>query len=84
MPESERESSDLAGDGADTGRAVEDAGAGGMGNEPGGPPARRLREFLRRQFGEVPKGSPTEHAEEVEESPAGEDEVPDRRGEKGN
>jgi len=38
--------------------------------ESGGQPARRLRELLRRQFGEVPAESPSEHGSEREEPPA--------------
>ena len=36
---------------------------GGSPDEPGGPPARRLREQLERELGEVPSESPSEPAE---------------------
>ena len=35
---------------------------GGTPDDPGGPPARRLREQLEREFGEVPCDSPSEPA----------------------
>lgn len=41
--------------------------------ERGGPPAKRLREILRRQFGEVPPESPSEHGREEDEPPQASD-----------
>jgi hypothetical protein len=64
MPADEGGSSEHTGEGSGAERA---------GEEAGGPPARHLREFLRHQFGEVPEGSPTEHADLLED-PAAEDE----------
>jgi hypothetical protein len=48
----------------------EDAEPGGPEDEPGGPPARRLRELLRRQFGTVPPESPSEGGSEPRSPPA--------------
>jgi hypothetical protein len=48
--------------------AMTQAGASGR-DDRGGPPARHLRELLRRQFGEVPAESPSEAGSEPEEPP---------------
>jgi hypothetical protein len=37
--------------------------------EHGGPPAERLREILRRQFGEVPPESPSEYGQKRDDAP---------------
>jgi hypothetical protein len=47
---------------------------GGTPDEPGGPPARRLREQLERELGEVPQESPSEPAEQEEPPPEEADE----------
>jgi hypothetical protein len=41
--------------------------------EGGGPPAERLREILRRQFGEVPRESPSEYGQERDDAPESSD-----------
>jgi hypothetical protein len=51
--------------------------SGGSPDEPGGPPARRLREQLEREFGEVPPESPSEPAKtESEDDEDGKEGLP--------
>ena len=75
-----RDQADSRGAGGVAGSGQDDEGPfpGGSSDEPGGPPARRLREQLERELGEVPHQSPSESADEPPAEEAEEEDGPPR------